>query len=53
MIDSGNGGVSKHLGQIAEKMYEWEGPVAEQLDLTQADIADINVKHPNKLRQQT
>ena len=53
VIDSGNGGVSKHLGQIAEKMYEWEGPVAEQLDLTQADIADINVKHPNKLRQQT
>ena len=53
VIDFVNGGVSKHLGQIADAMYEWERPVAEQLGLTPVDIADIRVKHPNELRQQT
>ena len=53
MIDFVNGGVSKHLGQIADAMYEWEGPVAEQLGLTPVDITDIRMKHPNELRQQT
>ena len=52
-MDSGNGGVSKHLGQVADTMHEWEGSVAEQLGLTSVDIAEIKMKHPNKLRQQT
>ena len=52
-MDSGNGGVSKHLGQIADTMYEWEGPVAEQLGLTLADIAAIKVKYPGELKLQT
>ena len=43
-------GVSKHLGRIADSMYEWEGPVAEQLGLTQADIAAIKTKHPTELK---
>ena len=44
VLDFENNGVSKHLGQIADSMYEWEGPVAEQLDLTPADVAAIKVK---------
>ena len=51
--DFENGGVSNHLGQIADSMYEWEGPVAEQLGLTPADVAAIKVKHPGELRLQT
>ena len=53
VLDFDNNGVSKHLGQIADSMYEWEGPVAEQLDLTPADVAAIKVKHPGELRLQT
>ena len=53
MVDSEYGGVSKHLGQIADAMYEWEGPIAEQLELTEADVAAIKTEHPNKLRLQT
>ena len=53
MVDSEYGGVSKHLGQIADAMYEWEGPIAEQLELTEADIAAIKIEHPSKLRLQT
>ena len=45
MLDSEHGGVSKHLGQIADAMYEWEGPIAEQLELTEeqcrAEVAGI------------
>ena len=52
VLDFENGGVSKHLGQIANYMYEWEGPVAEQLDLTPADIATIKAEHPGKLKLQ-
>ena len=53
VIDFRNDGVSKHLGQIANTIYEWEGPVAEQLGLTQADIAAIKVKHRDELKLQT
>ena len=53
VLDFENDGVSKHLGQIAESMYEWEGPVAEQLGLTPADIAAIKKEHPDKLKLQT
>ena len=53
MIDSRHDGVSKHLGQIADAMYEWEGAVAEQLNLTEADIAAIKMKHPGELKLQT
>jgi hypothetical protein len=52
-VDFEHGGVSKHLGQIADAMYEWEGPIAEQLELTKADAAAINKKHPGELKLQT
>lgn len=41
MIDSDSGGVSKHLGQIADSMVEWEGSIAEALGLTEPQIANI------------
>ena len=53
MVDFEHGGVSMHLGQIADAIYEWEGPIAEQLELTRVDIAAIKTEHPNKLRLQT
>ena len=53
VLDFENGGVSKHLGQIADSMYEWEGPVAEQLGLTPAEIASIKLKYPSELGLQT
>ena len=52
-LDFDNKGVSKHLGQIADSMYEWEGPVAEQLDLTPTDVAAIKMQYPGELRLQT
>ena len=53
VLDFSSGGVSKHLGQIADHMYEWEGPVAEELCLTQADVAAIKTKYPTELKLQT
>ena len=53
VLDFGNGGVSKHLGEIADSMPKWEGPVAEQLDLTPADVAAIRKKYPDDLELQT
>ena len=53
VIDFRNGGVSRRLGQIADTMYEWEGSVAEQLGLTQADITAIKMKYPGELKLQT
>ena len=52
VLDSVNHGVSKHLGQIADCMYEWEGPVAEQLGLTKAEVAAIQMEHHLKLKMQ-
>ena len=52
VLDSRNGGVSKHLGQIADFMSEWEGRIAESLELTSADISNIKLKHPNELSLQ-
>ncbi len=51
-LDSENGGVSKHLGQIADSMCEWEGAVAENLGLTKADIAVIKTRYPADLKLQ-
>ena len=53
MLDFENDDVPVHLGRIADSMYEWEGPVAEQLGLTQADVAAIKLKHPGELGLQT
>jgi hypothetical protein len=53
VLDFENDGVSKHLGQIADSMHEWEGPIAEQLGLTRADVAAIKTKHPGELKLQS
>jgi hypothetical protein len=45
VLDYDSGGVSKHLGQIADSMGEWEGPVAEQLGLNPADITAIKTEN--------
>ena len=34
-------------------MSEWKGPIAEQLELTTADIEAILVEEPRKLKLQT
>ena len=51
-LDYENAGVLLHLGKIADSMYEWEGPVAEQLGLTPVDVEAIKTKHPSELRLQ-
>ena len=43
---------SKHLGLIADSMYEWEGAVADELELTPADVAAILTKYPKELKLQ-
>ena len=40
-----------HLEWIADNMPEWEGPIAEHLELTEADVAAIKTEH--RLRLQT
>ena len=52
-IDSDSDGVPKHLGQIAKAMTEWEGRIADSLDLTQADVNAIKLKHPSNLELQS
>ena len=49
MLASEHGRVPKHLGQITDAMCEWEGPIAEQLGLTEeqyraAKETGINLK---------
>jgi hypothetical protein len=53
VLDFNNGGVPRHLGQIADKMSEWEGPIADQLGLIPADVAAISKQYPDKLNLQT
>ena len=45
-------GVPKHLGQIADSMCEWEGRIADELELKNADVAAIKCEYPNKLTLQ-
>ena len=44
---------SRHLGRIAELMVEWEGSIADELKLTESDVADIKTKHPQRLKLQS
>ena len=52
IIDSANGGVHKHIGQIADSMTEWQGPIAEELNLTPAQISGIREMYPGNLSLQ-
>ena len=46
---AGNGETtSKHLDMIADFMEEWDGAVADNLGLTEADRIDIRQKYANK-----
>ena len=52
VLDLGSNGVPKHLGQIADSMYEWEGLIAEELGLTLADVTEIKKKHASEIKLQ-
>jgi GTPase SAR1 family protein len=52
-IDFCHSEVPKHLGHIADSMAEWEGPIADELGLTEADVASIKTKHPANLKLQS
>ena len=52
VLDHNSGGVSKHLGRTADSMHEWEGPVAEELGLSLADISAIKTAHPTNFNLQ-
>ena len=52
-IDSDFEGVPIHLGKIAKSMAEWEGRIADGLNLTVPDVAGIKVKHPSDLELQS
>ena len=43
----------RHLGEIADSMAEWEGPIADKLKLRANDVANIKTEHPKKLKLQT
>ena len=45
-------GVPMQLGQIANFMDEWEGRIADHLELTIADVASIKKEYPSKLSLQ-
>ena len=53
ILDYENKGVPKHLGMIADFMYEWEGRIADELELTPVDVCDIKQKYPSQLNLQT
>ena len=51
--DTRNQVIPKHLGRIAESMTDWEGTIADHLDLSESDRSDIrerNIREP-KLRR--
>lgn len=52
-LDFEHDGVQTDLGKIADSMDEWEGLVADKLQLTRSDIAAIREKYPKELKQQT
>ena len=52
-IDSDSGGVLKHLGQIAYSLVKWEGRIADELKLTEADVATIKTQYPTDLKLQS
>jgi hypothetical protein len=43
----------EELGQIADSIVEWKGPIADYLKLTPSDVADIETKYPQKLKLQS
>ena len=52
-LDFDHDGVQRDLGTITNSMDEWEGNVAEQLQLTRPEIESIRTKYPGDLPLQT
>ena len=44
--------MSQHIGEIADNMWEWEGRIADELGLTQPEIAEIKMKYDRELNLQ-
>ena len=42
----------KHLGEIADSMAEWEGPIADKLKLRASDVEEIKTNYPRKFKLQ-
>ena len=43
----------EHLGQIADSIVEWRGPIADRLKLGASDVAEIEAKYPQRLKLQS
>lgn len=41
-----------HLGRIADSLTQWEGSIADYLELTPADVSGIKTKYPSDLHLQ-
>ena len=41
-----------HLWKVAGLMIEWEGPIADELNLKPQDVANIKAEYPKKLNLQ-
>ena len=52
-LDFDHDGVQRDIGTITNSMDEWEGNVAEQLQLTRHEIEAIRKKYPGDLSLQT
>ena len=52
-IDSESNGVSNHIGQVADFIDQWEGPIAEALELSVPVVAAIKYQFPLNLELQT
>ena len=53
VLDKQHDAIPQHLGKIATHIHEWEGAVAEALELTLSDVEGIKTKHPNNLQLQS
>ena len=40
--------IPRHLGKMAESMTDWEGAIADHLDLSEPDRSDIRDKNPRQ-----
>ena len=42
----------KYIGETADFMAKWEGPIAENLKLRKSDVEEIKAKYPQNLNLQ-
>ena len=52
VLDARNEDVPKHLGRIADKIHQLEGQLSDELNLTQAELARVKLKHQCDLHLQ-